>query len=119
MSEVDRRTLELADCQAMWPHGCVWQYGPQHEWSSFGFRVEHVGFAITAMFHPDHPYEAPLVYLWPEPQSSHYYTHGFESHLRLCYCRPEQWSPRLRLNVAVCSAMRFINDYLDGDPTTR
>lgn len=117
---MDRRPDELSECLVHWRHGRICQDGPQRVWSSFGFTVSHQGFVITAMFHPDHPYEAPLVRLSPRPESHHYYIHGlFESEARLCYLRPEQWSPRLRLNFAVASAMRFINDYLAGDPATR
>ncbi len=77
-------------------------------------RVFHRGFVIEPRFPFNYPYEPPHIYLRPEPRSRHYYVHLGDREPRLCWCRPEDWSPRLRLIVAVCSAMRFINDYVDG-----
>jgi ubiquitin-protein ligase len=77
-------------------------------------EVRHRGFVIEPRFPFEYPFAPPLIYLRPAPRSRHYYVHPGEQEPRLCWCRPEDWSPRLRLLVAVCSAMRFINDYLDG-----
>lgn len=77
-------------------------------------HVFHRSFVIAPRFPFNYPYEPPRIYLNPRPQSRHYYVHPGEQEPRLCWCQPSDWSPRLRLIVAVCSAMRFINDYLDG-----
>jgi ubiquitin-protein ligase len=75
-------------------------------------HVFHRGFVIEPRFPFNYPYEPPLIYLRPAPRSRHYYVHAGEREPRLCFCRTEEWSPRMGLLVAVCSAMRFINDYI-------
>jgi ubiquitin-protein ligase len=75
-------------------------------------EVRHRGFVIEPRFPFEYPVAPPLIYLRPAPSSRHYYVHPGEETPRLCYCRTEEWSPRMGLLVAVCSAMRFINDYL-------
>jgi hypothetical protein len=116
--EVDRRTMELVVCQEHWRAGRV--IADSVEWSRCGFSLLHAGYVIRALFSPSHPYEPPKVYLSPEPTSSkHYYVHPGEDVARLCFCHPAEWSPRLNLLVAVCSAVRFINDLRAGDPEAR
>jgi hypothetical protein len=74
-------------------------------------EVPHRGLVILPRFALDHPFSPPLVLLLPGILSRHYYVHPGESEARLCYCRPEEWSPRFRLVHAVTAAMRFINDW--------
>jgi|SRR5581483_5903424 len=114
MTELDRRTLELAECQQLWRHGRVHLEYPQCGWSRTGFRVQHHDFVITAVFHVDHPYEPPNVFLSPEPSSRHYYVHGGDSIPRLCWTKSGEWQPRHHLAVAIATAMRFINEYRTG-----
>jgi len=80
-------------------------------------QVVHRGFIIEPRFPLNYPYEPPLIYLRSfdaraSLRSRHYYVHPGEQTPRLCWCQPSDWSPRMGLLVAVCSAMRFINDYL-------
>jgi ubiquitin-protein ligase len=75
-------------------------------------EVRHRGFVIEPRFPFNYPYEPPHIYLRPGVHSLHYYVHQGEQEPRLCWCQPSDWSPRMGLLVAVCSAMRFINDYL-------
>jgi hypothetical protein len=76
--------------------------------------VPHRQFWIIPKFAPDHPYSPPHIYLSPEIRSRHYYVHEGESTARLCWCKPSDWHPRMRLIIAVTSAMRFINDRRAG-----
>lgn len=114
--EMDRRTEELAACQKHFRKGRILCQGEPEDWWSWGFWLPHGGFAIVARFHMLHPLAPPNVYLSPEPVSRHYYVHGNESEARLCYLHPSEWSPRLNLLVAVCAAIRFINEYRAGVP---
>jgi hypothetical protein len=113
---MDRHTLELASCQRHFPSGCIVCDGDPEDWWSYGFRLPHRGFVIVARFQMLHPFAPPNVYLSPEPVSRHYYMHGNEKQARLCYLHPSEWSPRLNLLVAVCAAIRFVNDYRAGVP---
>jgi hypothetical protein len=111
---MDRREQELRLCRQLWPSGWIFR-----EDGASGFGVRHAGYDIAAVFHSEHPYEPPHVYLTPKPSSSHYYVHAGERVPRLCFVRPEQWSPRMGLVIAVGSAMRFVNDYRAGHFATR
>ncbi|HSQ05209.1 MAG TPA: hypothetical protein VLN59_14285 [Burkholderiales bacterium] len=110
----DRRGPELSDCLRLWRHGQVCCVGPRERWDSFGFAVPHNGFVITALFHEDHPYAPPNVFLSPAPSSRHYYVHAGEPAARLCWTANGEWQPRHTLSVAVAIAMRFINEYHAG-----
>jgi hypothetical protein len=73
-------------------------------------EVRRRGRSIIARHAPDHPFSAPWVYLDPSPCNLHYYVHSGEAHARLCWCTPWDWSPSLHLLVAVCAAIRFLNE---------
>ena len=77
-------------------------------------EIPHRNFVILPRFADDHPFSPPHIYLQPFLRSRHYYVHDNETFPRLCWCRPEQWSPRFRLIVAVTAAMRFLNDWHAG-----
>lgn len=77
-----------------------------------GVQVWHQGFWITALC-ATASWEAPLVYLAPEPASHHYYRHGQEPVARLCYEHAE-WEPSWRLLTAVTITMRWVNEYVAG-----
>jgi len=93
----------------------VLRFSGNPEWCAWGVRFSHRGFTVTARFHPQHPYEAPLITLDPAPVNRHYYLHRGEQAPRLCWAAPGDWQPGFRLTVAVASAIRFINDYLNGE----
>ena len=83
-------------------------------WSSWGVRLDHRSFTITARFHPEHPYEPPQIFLSPQPKDAHYYVHHGETVARLCWCQPGEWHTSYRLIIAVATAIRFINDHQMG-----
>lgn len=83
-------------------------------WDSWGVRLRHDRFVVTARFSPEHPYEAPVVLLDPAPRDPHYYVHREESVARLCWCQPGEWHTSYRLVIAVGTALRFINDHQVG-----
>ena len=115
VAEIDRRTMELSECQRLWPSGRVCCQGPREAWTSFGFAVRHRGYWITAFFHEGHPLEAPRVFIDPAPSSSsHYYVHAGEDAARLCFVRAHEWSSRHTLLVAIGCAMRFLNEFERG-----
>jgi hypothetical protein len=76
--------------------------------------VQHIGYWITALFHREHPYKPPRVFLNPEPSSTHYYVHAGEGAARLCFVTPGEWTTRYTLLVAIGCAMRFLNEYERG-----
>lgn len=76
----------------------------------FGVQVVHRGRSIVARHAPDHPWSASWVFLDPAPRHAHYYVHSGESVARLCWARPDEWSPTYHLLVAVGSAIRFLNE---------
>jgi len=73
--------------------------------------IPHGRFWILPRFAPDHPFSPPHVYLSPPILSRHYYRHPGEWVERLCWCKPHEWTPRMRLLIAVTAAMRFLNDW--------
>lgn len=83
-------------------------------WNAWGVRLYQRPFTITVRFSPEHPYQAPLVFLDPAPRDHHYYLHSGESVARLCWCVPGEWHTSYRLIVAVGTAIRFLNDHQIG-----
>jgi hypothetical protein len=73
-------------------------------------EVRHRGRSIIARHAPDHPWSPSWVFIDPEPSHPHYYAHCGESDARLCWARPEEWSPTYHLIVAVGAAIRFLNE---------
>lgn len=80
--------------------------------ATWGVQLQHRSRWIVAHHAPDHPFSPSWVFLDPEPRHAHYYIHSGESHARLCFCAPSEWSPSYHLIVAVGAAMRFINEEL-------
>lgn len=75
----------------------------------WGVQLLHRDRWIIARHAPDHPWSPSWVFIDPEPSHAHYYRHSGESDARLCWARPDEWSPTYHLIVAVGAAIRFLN----------
>ena len=81
-------------------------------WGAYGVQGNHRGFNVGVVYDQEHPYRPPRVGLSPRPSSRHYYDAGEGWHL--CYCKPEEWSPRYTMATTLAIVLRFIDSYRQG-----